>query len=124
MHAEATSEKCAMGYFLDGKASAVIGTHTHVMTADERILENGTAFIADAGMVGAQESIIGMDRVQILKRFLTQTPEKFEPTNEGRGLFNAVLITIDKTTGKAKGIKRIIDYTNEIRVAEEKSKTA
>jgi len=115
MHAEATSEKCAMGYFLDGKASAVIGTHTHVMTADERILENGTAFIADAGMVGAQDSIIGMDRVQILKRFLTQTPEKFEPTNEGRGLFNAVLITIDKTTGKAKGIKRIIEFTNEIK---------
>jgi hypothetical protein len=122
MHAEATSEKCAMGFFLDGKVSAVIGTHTHVMTADERILENGTAFISDAGMVGAQDSVIGMNKEQILKRFLTQMPEKFEPTEAGRGLFNAVLIKIDPKTGKALEIKKIIEYTDEISIEEERSK--
>ena len=109
MHAEATSEKCAMGYFLDGKVAAVIGTHTHVMTADERILPNGTAYISDAGMVGALDSIIGMDREQILKRFLTQMPEKFEPTDTGPAVFNAVLIKIDLKTGQAKEIKKIIE---------------
>ena len=111
MHAEATSEKNAMGYFLDGKVSAVIGTHTHVMTADERILENGTAYISDAGMAGALDSVIGMNKEQIIKRFLTQMPEKFEPTETGRGLFNAVLIKIDNKTGKAQEIKKIIEYT-------------
>lgn len=109
MHAEATSEKCAMGFFLDGKATAVIGTHTHVMTADDRILPGGTAYISDAGMVGALDSIIGMDREQILKRFLTQMPEKFEPTEMGKAIFNAVLIKIDPKTGKAKEIKKIIE---------------
>jgi len=83
MHAEATSEKCAMGWFLGGKVSAVIGTHTHVMTADERILPQGTAFISDIGMVGAYDSIIGMGKEQILKRFTTQMPEKFETTEKG-----------------------------------------
>jgi hypothetical protein len=107
MHAEATSEKCAMGWYLDGKVSAVLGTHTHVMTADERILPNGTAYISDIGMVGAYDSIIGMNREQILKRFSTQMPEKFGPTEEGTGLFNAVLLTIDPTSGKAKEITRI-----------------
>ncbi len=107
MHAEATSEKCAMGWFLDGKVSAVIGTHTHVMTADERILPNGTALISDVGMVGAYNSIIGMNKEQILKRFTTQMPEKFEPTEKGPGLFNAVLLTIDDSSGKAKEIKPI-----------------
>ncbi|MBI5699212.1 TIGR00282 family metallophosphoesterase [Candidatus Saganbacteria bacterium] len=109
MHAEATSEKCAMGFFLDGKATAVIGTHTHVMTADERILPKGTAYISDAGMVGARDSIIGMDREQILKRFLTQMPEKFEPTEAGQAVFNAVLIKVDPQTGRAKEIKKIIE---------------
>jgi len=108
IHAEATSEKNAMGYFLDGKASAVIGTHTHVITADERILPRGTAYISDIGMVGAQDSIIGMNKEQILKRFTTQMPEKFEPTEEGPCLFNAVLLKIDTSTGKALEIKRII----------------
>lgn len=108
IHAEASSEKCAMGWFLDGKVSAVLGTHTHVMTADERILPEGTAFISDIGMVGAHNSIIGMNKEQILKRFTTQMPERFEPTDEGPGLFNAVLLKIDPKTGKAKEIKRII----------------
>jgi metallophosphoesterase (TIGR00282 family) len=107
IHAEATSEKCAMGWFLDGKVSAVIGTHTHVMTADERILPNGTAFISDIGMVGSYDSIIGMKKEQILKRFTTQMPERFEPTEKGPGLFNAVLLTIDDSSGKAKEIKPI-----------------
>ncbi|MFA4844364.1 MAG: TIGR00282 family metallophosphoesterase [Candidatus Margulisiibacteriota bacterium] len=114
-HAEATSEKCAMGYFLDGKVSAVVGTHTHVMTADERVLTGGTAFISDVGMVGAQESIIGMNKEQILKRFTTQLPEKFAPTEEGPGLFNAVLVRVDTVTGKAQEIKRISRVTEPLR---------
>jgi metallophosphoesterase (TIGR00282 family) len=111
MHAEATSEKCAMGWYLDGKVSAVIGTHTHVMTADERILPQGTAFICDVGMVGAYDSIIGMDKEQILKRFTTQMPEKFEPTEKEPGLFNAVFMEIDFDTGRASGIKKILKIT-------------
>ena len=114
-HAEATSEKCALGYFLDGKVSAVVGTHTHVMTADERVLTGGTAFIADVGMVGAQESVIGMNKEQILKRFTTQLPEKFAPTEDGPGLFNAVLIQVDTVTGKALEIKRISRVTEPLR---------
>jgi len=107
MHAEATSEKCALAWFLDGKVSGVLGTHTHVMTADERILPGGTAFISDIGMVGGYESIIGMNRKQILKRFVTQLPEKFEPVDEGPGLFNAVILEIDPQSGKALKIERI-----------------
>jgi len=114
IHAEATSEKNAMGYFLDGKVSAVIGTHTHVITADERILPRGTAYISDIGMVGAQDSIIGMNKEQILKRFTTQMPEKFEPTEEGPGIFNAVLLKVDTSTGKALEIKSIIKITEPL----------
>ncbi|MEE8638449.1 MAG: TIGR00282 family metallophosphoesterase [Candidatus Margulisiibacteriota bacterium] len=113
MHAEATSEKCAMGWFLDGKVSAVLGTHTHVMTADERILPQGTAFISDIGMVGAHHSIIGMNKEQILKRFTTQMPERFEPTDTGPGLFNAVILKIDAVSGRAKEIKRIAKVVEE-----------
>lgn len=119
MHAEATSEKCAMGYFLDGKVSAVIGTHTHVMTADERILSGGTAFISDIGMVGAQESVIGMNKEQILKRFITQMPEKFEPTESGPGLFNAVVLKIDPQSGKALEVKRIWRVTESFNIPKE-----
>jgi len=108
MHAEATSEKVAMGWFLDGQVSAVLGTHTHVMTADERLLPKGTAFISDIGMVGAYNSIIGMNKDQILKRFTTQMPEKFEPTEKGAGLFNAVFLRIDAVSGQAKEIKRVV----------------
>ena len=108
IHAEATSEKCALGWFLDGKVSAVVGTHTHVMTADERILPQGTAYISDLGLVGGQNSIIGMNKDQILKRFLTQMPEKFEPTDKGPGILNAVLLSIDSKSGKANDITKII----------------
>ncbi len=114
MHAEATSEKCAMGWFLDSRVSAVLGTHTHVMTADERILPGGTALISDIGMVGAYHSIIGMNKEQILKRFVTQMPERFEPTDEGPGLFNAVMLEIDSKTGKAKKIERIYQVIKEL----------
>ncbi|HTY13771.1 MAG TPA: TIGR00282 family metallophosphoesterase [Candidatus Omnitrophota bacterium] len=107
IHGEATSEKAALGFFLDGKVSAVLGTHTHVMTADDRILPSGTAFISDVGMVGALDSIIGMNKEQIIKRFTTQLPEKFEPTDTGRALFNAVLMKIDAQTGVALEIKKI-----------------
>lgn len=119
MHAEATSEKCAMAYFLDGKVSAVIGTHTHVMTADERILPGGTAFISDVGMVGAKDSIIGMNKEQILKKFITQMPEKFEPTESGPGLFNATLLKVEVETGKTLEIKRIIKTTEALKVSKE-----
>ncbi|OGB88449.1 metallophosphoesterase [candidate division WOR-1 bacterium RIFCSPLOWO2_02_FULL_46_20] len=112
MHAEATSEKCALAWHLSGRVSAVLGTHTHVMTADERILPDGTAFISDAGMCGAYESIIGMNREAIIKRFLTQIPEKFEPTESGTGLFNAVFLKIDPISGHTKEIKRIQKATN------------
>ena len=108
IHAEATSEKVAMSWYLDGKVSAVLGTHTHVMTADERILPQGTAMLSDIGMVGAYDSIIGMNKEQILKRFTTQLPEKFAPTETGPGLFNAVLLKIDTATGKTKKIERIV----------------
>lgn len=119
MHAEATSEKTAMAFHLDGKVSAVLGTHTHIMTADERGLPGGTAFIADVGMVGAQDSVIGMKKEQILKRFMTQMPEKFEPADSGPGIFNAVLLKIDDKTGKALEIKRIFKTTEPLKVPKE-----
>ena len=108
IHAEATSEKVAMGWHLDGKVSAVVGTHTHVMTADERILPQGTAYLSDIGMVGARDSIIGMDKEKILNKFITRIPDRFEPTETGPGIFNAVLIEVDPTSGKASKIERII----------------
>jgi len=104
-HAEATSEKQAMGWYLDGKVSAVIGTHTHVPTADERILPQGTAFITDVGMVGAYNSVIGIRRDQAVKRFLTARPQRFEPGKEG-ALFSAVFVEVDQKTGKAISIRR------------------
>ncbi|HVN67436.1 MAG TPA: TIGR00282 family metallophosphoesterase [Candidatus Sulfotelmatobacter sp.] len=119
MHAEATSEKCAMGYYLDGQVSAVVGTHTHVVTADERILTGGTAYISDVGMVGARDSVIGMSKEQILKRFTTQLPEKFAPAEEGPGLFNAVLLKIDPASGKALEIKRISRITEPLNISKE-----
>ena len=105
-HGEATSEKNALAWYLDGKVSAVIGTHTHIQTADERILPKGTAFITDAGMVGAYDSIIGVQKEQIIKRFLLSMPERFEPEEKVPGIFNGLLIDIDDS-GKARTIKRI-----------------
>ena len=107
-HAEATSEKAALAYYLDGKVSAVVGTHTHVQTADERVSNNGTAFITDVGMTGPAEGIIGVERSQIINKFITGLPERFKPAN-GRGCLNAVLITTDDTSGKAIEIKRVAE---------------
>jgi len=106
IHAEATSEKQALGFYLDGKVSAVIGTHTHVQTADERILPNGTGFITDVGMTGPFDSVIGVEKETIIRRFLTMMPEKFEVANSDLKL-NAVILSIDETTGKTKAIERI-----------------
>ena len=105
-HGEATSEKVAMGWHLAGRVSAVVGTHTHVPTADARILEGGTAYCTDVGMVGPRDSVIGMDRVAVLKRFLTSVPHRFEVAS-GPVTFNSVLIRIDRLTGRATSIQRI-----------------
>ena len=105
-HAEATSEKMAMGYYLDGKVSAVFGTHTHVQTADEKILDGKTAFITDIGMTGCHNSILGVKKDIIIKRFLTSLPQKHE-IEEGEASMDAVIIDIDETTGKAVSIERL-----------------
>jgi metallophosphoesterase (TIGR00282 family) len=105
-HAEATSEKVAMGWHLDGRATAVIGTHTHVQTADERILPKGTAYLTDAGMTGPHDSIIGVTIDAALGRFLNAMPAKFEAAS-GNPRLNAVIITADAATGRATGIERI-----------------
>ncbi len=108
MHAEITSEKAAMGWYLDGRVSAVVGTHTHIPTADERILPKGTAYITDIGMVGSLDSVIGVKKELALKRFLSQIPIRFEVEKKNIYLQGAV-ITIDPQTGRAEGIKRIQD---------------
>ncbi|MGC9317300.1 MAG: TIGR00282 family metallophosphoesterase [Armatimonadota bacterium] len=106
-HAEATSEKGALARHLDGRVSAVIGTHTHVQTADERILPGGTAFITDVGMTGAVESIIGVEVEPVLKRFRTQMPVRFEPPRKGRAILCGVVAEVDPATGRAWTISRI-----------------
>ena len=106
MHAEATSEKVAMGWYLDGRVSAVIGSHTHIPTADERILPKGTAYQTDAGMTGPFDSVVGVVRDDVIHRFLTQLPARFEPASQDARL-NGVIIDIDSTTGKARKIERI-----------------
>lgn len=105
-HAEATSEKSAMGWFLDGRVSAVLGTHTHVGTADARILPGGTAFITDTGMVGPLDSVIGDDKDAVIQRFLTQLPHRIS-VGKGNVILNSVVVEIDETTGRATNIKRI-----------------
>ncbi|WP_312095067.1 TIGR00282 family metallophosphoesterase [Niallia sp.] len=107
-HGEATSEKQAMGWYLDGKVTAVVGTHTHVQTADNRILPNGTAFMADVGMTGPYDAILGMQKELVLNRFLTNLPTRFEPPKSGRAQLSGCLIEVDKKTGKAKKIERIL----------------
>lgn len=104
-HAETTSEKQAMGWFLDGKVSAVIGTHTHVQTNDARILPNGTAYLTDVGMTGPLDSVLGMKREAVIEKFLTSLPKRFEVVEEGRFLLSGCVIDIDDTTGKAKKIE-------------------
>ena len=105
-HAEATAEKIAMGYYLDGEVTAVFGTHTHVQTADEKILPKGTAYITDIGMTGPEKSVIGMNIEASIKRFETTLPEKYKIA-EGNCIFNGVVFNIDDTTLKVKTIKRI-----------------
>lgn len=105
-HAEVTSEKVAMGWYLDGRVSAVVGTHTHVQTADERILPGGTAYITDAGMVGPRNSVIGVKKENIIERFLTMMPQKFT-VSEDDYLVNAVVIDINEKDGRADNITRL-----------------
>ncbi|MDR1603848.1 MAG: TIGR00282 family metallophosphoesterase [Gracilibacteraceae bacterium] len=106
-HAEATSEKQAMGWFLDGKLSAVLGTHTHVQTSDARILPGGTAFITDVGMTGPADSVLGMKKEIIVNSFLTQLPTRFEVAEGNKRQFNAVCLTLDEQTGKAERIETV-----------------
>jgi 2',3'-cyclic-nucleotide 2'-phosphodiesterase len=105
-HAEATSEKAAMGWHLDGRVSAVIGTHTHVQTADERVLPAGTAFITDVGMTGARDSVIGIEKELALRRFLQQMPVRFACARKNPRLCG-VVVEVDETTGRARGIQRL-----------------
>ena len=107
-HAEATSEKQALGWYLDGQVSAVIGTHSHVQTDDQRVLTNGTAYITDVGMTGLYDSILGVDKSGPLKRFLTQLPHRLS-ISDGRTLFNAVTVEIDEESGIAISIERIFE---------------
>ncbi len=106
-HAEATSEKQAMGRYLDGRVTAVIGTHTHVATADECVLPGGTAYITDVGMTGAVESIIGVQLEPVLRRFTKQIPARFEPPRSGPAMLCGVAIEFDPATGRAWSIQRI-----------------
>jgi metallophosphoesterase (TIGR00282 family) len=113
-HAEATSEKVAMGWHLDGKVTAVLGTHTHVQTADERVLPGGTAYLTDAGMTGPHDSIIGMEKAPSLERFLNAMPARFEPAT-GNPRLNGAVIEADDKTGRAKSITRISVSEQELR---------
>ena len=105
-HAEATSEKIAMGWHLDGRVTAMVGTHTHVQTADERILPKGTAYLTDVGMTGPHDSVIGVEIAAALGRFLTALPQKFE-TATGNPRLNAVIVDADEQTGRARSIDRL-----------------
>ena len=105
-HAEATSEKIAMGFYLDGRVSAVFGTHTHVQTADEKILKGGTAYISDIGMTGCHDSVLGVKKDIIIKRFLTSLPQRHEIEN-GEATLEGIIIDIDESSGKATSIERI-----------------
>jgi metallophosphoesterase (TIGR00282 family) len=105
-HAEATSEKVAMGWHLDGKATAVVGTHTHVQTADERVLPNGTAYLTDVGMTGPHDGVIGVERTAIIQRFLTSLPQRFETATDNPRI-NGVIVKADEHTGRAVSIERV-----------------
>jgi len=104
-HAEVSSEKVAMGWYLDGRVSAVLGTHTHIPTADTRILTNGTAYQTDVGMTGPYQSVIGVEKDIILQRFLTQLPVKMEAARHG-GELHAVIVEVDESTGRAAAVRR------------------
>src|SRR5699024_1958714 len=107
-HAEATSEKLAMGWYLDGRVSVVVGTHTHIQTADERILQNGTGYITDVGMTGPYDGILGVEHEAVLTRFKTKLPTRFEDVKNGPNQLNGLIVTIDKASGKTKKIERIL----------------
>jgi len=108
MHGEATSEKVSMGWHLDGRVAAVLGTHTHVPTADQRILPKGTAFVCDLGMCGVKDSIIGVEPAPVLRKFLTGMPARFSvPEHHGAVTFNSALVEIDEATGLARSIERV-----------------
>ena len=106
-HAEATAEKIAMGYFLDGKITCLFGTHTHVATADETILENGTAYITDIGMTGPKKSVIGMDINASIKRFVTTLPEKYKVSSDNEVILNGCIVKVNDETCRAEKIVRI-----------------
>ena len=106
MHAEVTSEKVAMGRYLDGRVSAVVGSHTHIQTADEEILPNGTAYLTDAGMTGPIDSVIGVKTEMAISRFRTRLPKRFE-TAAGEAQFNGAIVAVDQESGKAESIRRI-----------------
>jgi metallophosphoesterase (TIGR00282 family) len=107
MHAEATSEKVSMGWYLDGRVTAVLGTHTHIPTADEHVLPNGTAYMTDVGMSGPYDSVIGVKKELIINRFLTNMPTRFEAAT-GNVKLCAAVIDCDENTGKARSIERIM----------------
>lgn len=115
MHAEATSEKIAMGWYLDGRVTAVLGTHTHVPTADERILPGGTAYQTDVGMTGPFDSVIGVQKEMILQRFLTNMPARFEAA-QGDVKLCAAVIECDPASGRASGIERLLISQNDAAV--------
>jgi metallophosphoesterase (TIGR00282 family) len=107
MHAEATSEKAALAWYLDGRVTAVIGSHTHVATADVRLLPQGTAFVTDVGMVGPRDSILGMETQTVIETFLSQLPTRFSTEERGPVIFNSVLVHADGETGRATAIERV-----------------
>jgi 2',3'-cyclic-nucleotide 2'-phosphodiesterase len=119
-HAEATSEKLAMGFHLDGRATAVLGTHTHVQTADDRLLPKGTAYITDVGMTGPHDSIIGVTAEAALGRFLTAMPAKFESA-AGPGRLNAVVVTADPASGRALALERLNLSTEDVEALHERA---
>ena len=106
LHAEATSEKAALAWYLDGKITALVGTHTHVATADNKVLPQGTGFVSDLGMVGGKNSILGMDKDASINRFFNGKRNRMNPVEKGEMIFNSVLIEVDESTKKSKSIIR------------------
>jgi len=111
-HAEATSEKAALAWYLDGRISALAGTHTHVQTADERVLPDGTAYITDVGMTGSWDSIIGMEPQAVIGKFLSQMPTRFEVAKKNP-ILSAVVFDIDEVSGRARGVERILELAGK-----------
>jgi len=118
VHAEATAEKCCLGYYVDGRVSCVVGTHTHIPTADERVLPKGTAYVTDLGMTGSLNSSIGMKKDSMIERFRTQMPNKFIVDTEPPVIMTGIWVEIDTQTGKAIQIHRIRVQDDDLRVIE------